>query len=212
MRDFFEVWPLGQRLHALGHLDRLLPVLFLLEDLQQEAQRLQLEGTAVEASEQFLRAVEQPGAVEILRQLEHRDLTLLGGQIRPIEQVLVHADRAIDLALPSEKIAEREVQVDGLWVDFHDLDERFDRLVRLLVEQEVESSEVGQGQRARLAQQMRDVDARGDPAQREEQRRDREQPPELEVHRNQVYPELSARRPALARSSLQRGDAPCAGD
>ena len=55
-------------------------------------------------------------------------------------------------------------------------------LVRLLVQQEVEAAKIGQRQRARLAQQMLDVDARGDPAEREEHDRDRQQPPELEFH------------------------------
>ena len=49
--DFLEVRSLCQRLHALGHSDRLLPVLFLLEDLQQEAERLDLEWAAVELAE-----------------------------------------------------------------------------------------------------------------------------------------------------------------
>ena len=94
----------------------------------------------------------------------------------------MHADGAIDFALPAEQVAEREMQIDRLRIDLHDLDERFDCLVRLLVEQEVEATKVGQRQRARLAEQMRDVDARGDPAQREEQCRNRKQPPELEIH------------------------------
>src|SRR5438034_3427912 len=72
--DFLEVRSLCQRLHALGHSDRLLPVLFLLEDLQQEAERLDLERAAVELAEELFGAIEEPGAVKILRQLEHCQL------------------------------------------------------------------------------------------------------------------------------------------
>ena len=95
----------------------------------------------------------------------------------------MHADRAVDLALPAEQAAQREVQVDRLRIDLDDLDERLDRLVGLLVQQEIEPAEIRQRQRPRFAQQVLDVDARGEPAQREEQRRDRQQPPELEIHR-----------------------------
>ena len=106
--------------------------------------------------------------MEILRELEHRGLALVGWQVGTVEQVLMHADRAIDLALAAEQIAQREVQIDRLRIDLDDFDERLDRLVGLLVQQEIEAAEIRQRQRARLAQQVLDVDARGDPAQREE--------------------------------------------
>jgi hypothetical protein len=51
----------------------------------------------------------------------------------------VHADRAVVLAAAAEQAAEREVQLDRLGVDLHHLDEGLDRLVGLLVEQEIEA-------------------------------------------------------------------------
>ena len=183
VRDLLEVRPLGDRLHPPRHRDRLRPVLFLLVDRDQEAERRVLERRAVELGEQLLGAVEQSGAMEVLRELEHRRLALVRREVRAVEQVLVHPRRAVDLALAPEQAPEREVQVDRLRIDLDHLDERLDRLVRLLVQQEVEAAKIGQRQRARLAQQVLDVDARGDPAQREEQGRDRQQPPQLEIHR-----------------------------
>ena len=121
--------------------------------------------------------------MEILGELEQRGLALVRREVRAVEQVLVHARRALDLALAPEKAAEREMQVDRLRIDLDDFDERLDRLVRLLVQQEVEPAKVRQRQRPRLAQQVLDVDPRGDPAQPEEQRRNRQQPPQLEIHR-----------------------------
>ena len=159
-----------------------------------------LERRAVELGEQLLGTVEQARAVEVLRELEGRGRALLGGQVGPIEQVLVHADRAVDLAVAAEQAAEREVQVDRLRIDLHDLDERLDRLVGLLVQQEVEAAEVRQRQRARFAQQVLDVDARGDPAQPEEQRRDRQQPPELEFHGVRQPGRVTARRRTRSRA------------
>ena len=119
----------------------------------------------------------KPAAMEVLRQFEGRDLRLSGGQVGAIEQVLVHADRAIDLALAAKQAAQRKVQVDRLRIDLDHFDERFDRLVGLLVEQEVQAAEIRQRQRTRFAQQVLDVDARREPAQTEEQR-ERQQPPE----------------------------------
>jgi hypothetical protein len=107
------------------------------------AQRLQLEGAPIEAPEKILGTVEQSGTVEVLRELEHGDLALLVGKIGSVEQVLMHANGAIDFALLAEQVAEREMQIDRLGIDLHDLDERFDCLVRLLVKQEIEPPEVG---------------------------------------------------------------------
>ena len=94
----------------------------------------------------------------------------------------MHADGAVILAASPEQAAEREVQLDRLGVDLDYLDERLDRLVGLLVEQEIEPLEVGARQRPRLRDDLLDVDARRNPAQAEEQRK-AEQPPEIELHR-----------------------------
>ena len=141
-----------------------------------------LERRPVELGEELLGAIEEAGAVKVLRELEFGGASLVRGQVRAIEKVLVHPDRAVDFALPAKEAAQREMQIDGLRIDLDHLDERLDRLVRLLVQQEIEAAKIGQRQRARLAQQMPDVDARGDPAEREEHDRDRQQPPELEFH------------------------------
>jgi hypothetical protein len=81
-------------------------------------------------------------SVEVLRELEHRDLALVCGKVDAIEQVLVHADRAVDLALTAEQVSQGKMQVNGLWIDLDDLDKRFDRLVGLLVQQEIQAPEI----------------------------------------------------------------------
>ena len=78
---------------------------------------------AVQSIEQLLGAVEQAGAMEILRELVSRRRPLVGGQIGAIEQVLVHPDRAVDFPLPAKQRTQCEVQVDCLRVDFDDFDE-----------------------------------------------------------------------------------------
>src|SRR3954462_480006 len=94
----------------------------------------------------------------------------------------MHANGPVDLALPPEQAAEREVKIDRLRIDLHHFDERFDGFVRLLVEQEIEAAKIRQRQSPRLPQQMLDADASGYPSQREEDGRYRQQPPELEIH------------------------------
>jgi hypothetical protein len=93
----------------------------------------------------------------------------------------VHADRPVGLAAAAEQATQREMQLDGLVVDLDRLDEGVDGLVGLLVEQEVEAGQVGARQRPRLLDHMLDVDAGGQPAQHEKQRK-RQQPPEFEFH------------------------------
>src|SRR5262249_11568814 len=76
------------------------------------------------------------------------------------------------------------------------------RLVGLLVQEKVEAAEVRQRHLARFQQQVLDVDARGEPTQREEQR-EAEKPPELEVHHSATAGGREARSyaPARARNS-----------
>src|SRR5437764_4928281 len=116
-------------------------------------------------------AVEVAGLAVVLAELGERDHFLIVGQTGALKQVLVHADRAVVLAAPAKETAEREVQLDRLRIDLHHLDERLDRLVGLLVEEKVEALEVGARQRARLGDDLADIDARRDPAEAEEQRK-----------------------------------------
>ena len=80
----------------------------------------------------------------------------------------MHADRALDFAAPAEQAAQSEVQLDCLRIDLDHLDERFDGLVGLLIDEEVEAAEVRGRQRARFGQQLLDIDARGQPSESEE--------------------------------------------
>src|SRR5436190_4176276 len=181
IRDFFLRGLPGVLLQLEGDPDRLHPVLFLLVDLEQEFQRLGAMRRALELEEHLFRAIEKPGLEVVLTELDHRVQPLLGAQIRAFEQVPVHADRALGLAAPAEQASQREVQLDRLRVDLDHLDEGLDRLVGLLVEQEIEVLEIRARQLPRFREQLLDVDARREPAQPEEQR-EPEQPPELEVH------------------------------
>src|SRR4051812_32847756 len=56
--------------------------------------------------------------------------------------MLVHADRAIDLAAAAKQIAERKMRLDRVAVDLRELEEHLDRLVLLLVQKVIEAAEI----------------------------------------------------------------------
>src|SRR6266705_1531133 len=191
--------------------DGLHPVLFLLIDLEHEFQRLGAMRRALELEKHLFRAIEEPGLEVVLPQLDHRVQPLLPAQIRTFEQVPMHANRALGLAAAAEQAPQGEVQLDRLRVDLDHLDESLDRLVGLLVEQEVETLEVRARQLPRFPQELLDVDARREPAQPEEQG-EPEQPPELEVHGESGLTPAAAKcgcppRAARARACGSRGAA-----
>ena len=97
-------------------------------------------------------------------------------EIGPVDQVLVHADGAFGLAAPAEQVAECEVQFDRLGIDLGHFEEGIDGLVRLLVEQEVETLKIGARQGARFMHHLPDVETGRRPAQPEEQRDEKELP------------------------------------
>src|SRR5712691_5493335 len=181
-------------------------LLFQLIDLAQEPERLGAMRRVLELEEHLLGAVEQPGLEVVLPELDHRVQPLFPAQVRALEKVAVHADRPLGLPAPAKQAPQRKMQLDGFRIDLDHLDERLDRLVGLLVEQEIEALEVRARQLPRFRQQLLDVDARGEPAQPEEQGKS-EQPPELEVHARWA---LSLRRrgavPARALLALEPQD------
>src|SRR6185436_1600499 len=90
---------------------------------------------------------------------------------------------ALELAAPAEQVAEREVQLGGVGIALHRLDESVDRLVGLFVEQQVQAVEVRLRGLALRALPLTDVQARRDPAERERDRQTDQQPLQIEFHR-----------------------------
>ena len=74
-----------------------------------------------EVGEQCFGAIEQARAHVILAQFEQRDGFFVLIEIRARDQMLVHTDRAIYLAAAAEKIAEREMRLDGIAIDVREL-------------------------------------------------------------------------------------------
>ena len=158
--------------------DRLRPILFDLVDGQQRALRAERVFAGLERAERFLRAIQQARLQEILAEFEQRVIALGDRQVGATQEILMHADRAVGLAAPAKQVAERKVQFDGFGIELRDFDEGVDRLVVLLVEQEVQAAEVRARQIRVFGQQRFQVIAGRHPAQRKRDGND-EQPPEV---------------------------------
>ena len=72
-------------------------------------------------------------------------------------QVLVHAHGALVLAAAAKQVAQREVELGGVRVALHRLDEGVYGLVLLLIEQEVQALEIGLGRLAVFNAQLPQV-------------------------------------------------------
>ena len=81
-----------------------------------------------------------------------------------LQQVLVHPHAPLVFAAAAEQVAARKVQLLRVGVVLHRLDERVDGLVLLLIEQEVQATEVGLRRLPVLELQLAQVEARGEPA------------------------------------------------
>ena len=92
---------------------------------------------------------------------------------------LVNGDRGL-LAMAR---LEREVQIAGVRVLLHRLDERIDGLVVLLVQQQIQAFEVRFRRVMLLALQLPNIEARCHPAQSEGDGQTEQQPLQVKVHR-----------------------------
>ncbi len=127
--------------------DRLGPVFLVLIDVDQMPQRVRhVRVDGDEIGEQGFGAIEQAGAHVVLAEFEHGDGLFFVAQVRTRDQMLMHANRAIDFAAAAEQIAEREMRLDRIAIEFGQLQEYFDGLVGLLVEQIVQAAEVARRQ------------------------------------------------------------------
>jgi hypothetical protein len=77
------------------------------------------------------------------------------------------ADGAVGFTAAAEQAAQREIQFDGFGVDLGGFEKGLDGLVRLLVEEKIQAAKIGARQGARFAQQVLEINPRGDPAKDE---------------------------------------------
>jgi hypothetical protein len=95
-----------------------------------------------ERLEDLLGAVEEPGLQVILRERKSRLLALRGLERLARRDVLVDLDRTVNLAAPTVEAAERKVGLDRVVVQLRRAQERLQRAVRLLVDEEIDPRQV----------------------------------------------------------------------
>ena len=111
-----------------------------------------------------------------------RALTVRQAQVATRQQVLMHAHGPLIFAPAAKQVAQREVQLRCVGVVLHGFDEGVNRLVLLLVEQEVQALEIGLGGLVVFNAQLAKVKARGQPAQHESQGQTQQDPGQVKVH------------------------------
>ncbi len=168
-------------MQRLDGLDGARPVVLGFVDADQRSQRGQGVAGVLELLEAAFGAIEHAGLEEVLRQLVLRVFALGGRQVGTVQQALVHPDGAFHFAAATEQAAQREVQFGGLGIELGHFDESIDGAIGLLIEQEVQAPEIGIGQAAGFPQHLPDVEARGQPAEREQHRHEY-QPPRFKIH------------------------------
>ena len=92
-------------------------------------------------------------------------VAVIGADVAPREQMLVHPNRALVLAPASKQIAQREMQFRRVGIVLDGLNEGVNGLVLLLVEQKVQAPEIGFGCLPVFQAQLAHVQPRGQPAQ-----------------------------------------------
>ena len=63
-------------------------------------------------------------------------------EVGTCQQVLVHADRALDLAAPAKQMAQGEMGLERVVVDFRHLHEQLEGLVRAAIQHEIQTANV----------------------------------------------------------------------
>ena len=128
----------------LADLQRVGPLMLLLVQLLQVHERVPvLRIEPHDLLERFERAVHEPAVPEVERQAQlHVGLFELG-EIRTLQQRLVHVDGAADLSLRAIQVAEDHLDLERVGVaDARRLRQLVDRLVHLVVDEEIEAEHV----------------------------------------------------------------------
>jgi hypothetical protein len=151
MGDFQFQRSTAKYFELLARLYGSLPFLLLLKDSAQLFQCFHLVSRALRKPyEKLLCPIQQPGSQIILRKRKQCLVALIGRQIRPGNDVLMNADRAIDFPSSSEKAAKCKVRFDRPIVYPDHFQKMFQCLIRLLVQQKIEALQVVDVGRGRM--------------------------------------------------------------
>ena len=169
-------------LHALGNRSGLRPVVRTFVDGQQRQPRLGFQRCAFQAAQCVFGTVEQAGLEVVQCQPVLCALAIGAAQVVAREQVLVHPDRPVVLTAAAKQIAQGKVQLRRIRIALHGFDEGVYRLVLLLVEQVVQTFEVGLGRTPTIVAPLALVQARSQPTENKRQRQAEQQPACVKSH------------------------------
>ena len=175
----------------------LLPITGALVNRQQGQQGLRCECGVHQRAQGCFSAVQDTGFHIVQGQVVLGAFAVGAAQVGAGQQVLVHPHRAFKLATAAEQIAQREVQFGSVWIPLNRFNEGVNRLVLLLIQQVVQTFEIGFGVAAVFQSKLSQVKPRGQPTQPKGYRQTNENPANLQVHQalilmvcraNQVQP------------------------
>ncbi len=102
-------------------------------------------GAGLELAQGVFRAVEQTGFHKVQGQTVLGPLAIRMAEVGPGQKMLMHSHRPVVFATTPEKVAQRKMKLRSVGVVLDCLDERIDGFILLLVEEVIETLEVGAG-------------------------------------------------------------------
>ena len=139
-------------------------------DVEQGQTRLILQGRIAQHAQIFFSPIQQACFEEIQGQRIPGPVPVRLAQISTGQQVLVDSHSPFKFAPPAKQITQSEMQLRRVGVLLYGLNKSINGLVLLLVEQMIQTLEIGLGLGAVLYTQLAQVQSRGEPTQTKGQR------------------------------------------
>ena len=104
-------------------------------------------------------------------------------QVRAREQMLVHAHGAVVLAATAKQVPQGKVQLGGVGVVLNSFNERINGLVLLLIEQVIQTLEVGTRRLQVVDAHLAQIQSGRQPAQAKSHRQGHQNPTQIQFHK-----------------------------
>ena len=193
----------------MGNQGRLRPVAAAFIVGQQSQTRLCFKRCSFELEQRVFGTVEQAGLEVVQRQRMLGALAIGQAEVATREQMVMHPHGAFVLAAAAKQVAQRKVQFGGVRVVLNRFDEGIDGLVLLLVEQEIQTLEIGFRGLAIFKAQLAQIEPRGQPTQAEGQWQTEQDPAQVKVHAGQPVALSAGLVDRQRRGAASTSAAPC---
>lgn len=169
-------------LHGLHDGRRLRPIASTLVNAQQSQVGAGSVGGIFQTTQSVFCTIKQSCFEVILGQAMLGTLTVGQTQIGTLQQMFMDTHRTVVLPTAPKEIPQGKVQLGGIGVVLHGLNEGIDGLILLLVEQKIQALKVGFGRLSILQAHLAHIHARCQPAQRKSQGQAQQNPTQIKVH------------------------------